>query len=202
MLTARDSVEDRVRGLELGADDYLVKPFAFSELLARIAHELRTPVNNMRGEAEVSLSKRRGADEYRESLVSNLEETVRLSPIIDSLLMLARAESPFIELPRENIDLSIELQRLRDFYEVLMTEADIVRSIIELHGGEVFIESVQENGTTVTITICKQLLQPNARSESRRSHCGEKTGVHVFDTHDANERDSQDVDIVMFRSSP
>jgi two-component system copper resistance phosphate regulon response regulator CusR len=38
-LTARDSVEDRVRGLELGADDYLVKPFAFSELLAR-AHAL------------------------------------------------------------------------------------------------------------------------------------------------------------------
>ncbi len=34
-LTARDSVEDRVKGLELGADDYLVKPFAFSELLAR-----------------------------------------------------------------------------------------------------------------------------------------------------------------------
>ncbi|MDQ8031023.1 MAG: heavy metal response regulator transcription factor [Bordetella sp.] len=36
MLTARDKVEDRVRGLEGGADDYLVKPFAFSELLARI----------------------------------------------------------------------------------------------------------------------------------------------------------------------
>lgn len=35
-LTARDSVRDRVKGLELGADDYLVKPFAFSELLARI----------------------------------------------------------------------------------------------------------------------------------------------------------------------
>jgi len=35
-LTARDSVQDRVKGLELGADDYLVKPFAFSELLARI----------------------------------------------------------------------------------------------------------------------------------------------------------------------
>ena len=36
MLTARDKIEDRVRGLEGGADDYLVKPFAFSELLARV----------------------------------------------------------------------------------------------------------------------------------------------------------------------
>lgn len=36
MLTARDAVEDRVRGLEVGADDYLPKPFAFSELVARV----------------------------------------------------------------------------------------------------------------------------------------------------------------------
>ena len=41
LLTARDAVPDRVRGLELGADDYLVKPFAFSELLARIRTLLR-----------------------------------------------------------------------------------------------------------------------------------------------------------------
>lgn len=40
-LTARDSVEDRVKGLELGADDYLIKPFAFAELLARVRTLLR-----------------------------------------------------------------------------------------------------------------------------------------------------------------
>jgi two-component system, OmpR family, copper resistance phosphate regulon response regulator CusR len=40
-LTARDSVRDRVKGLELGADDYLVKPFAFTELLARVRSILR-----------------------------------------------------------------------------------------------------------------------------------------------------------------
>lgn len=40
-LTARDSIEDKVKGLELGADDYLIKPFAFSELLARIRTLLR-----------------------------------------------------------------------------------------------------------------------------------------------------------------
>src|SRR6266581_9276305 len=41
LLTARDSVRDRVKGLELGADDYLVKPFAFSELMARVRSLLR-----------------------------------------------------------------------------------------------------------------------------------------------------------------
>ena len=44
-LTARDAVEDRVKGLELGADDYLVKPFAFSELLARLRTILRRGSN-------------------------------------------------------------------------------------------------------------------------------------------------------------
>ncbi len=50
-LTARDDVDDRVKGLELGADDYLVKPFAFPELLARIRTRLR------RNQASPSLDK-------------------------------------------------------------------------------------------------------------------------------------------------
>src|ERR1700726_3234805 len=43
LLTARDTVEDKVAGLELGADDYLSKPFAYAELLARIRALLRRP---------------------------------------------------------------------------------------------------------------------------------------------------------------
>lgn len=49
-LTARDQVEDRVHGLELGADDYLVKPFAFSELLARVRSLLRRGNKNRESE--------------------------------------------------------------------------------------------------------------------------------------------------------
>jgi two-component system, OmpR family, copper resistance phosphate regulon response regulator CusR len=45
MLSARDAIEDRVRGLESGADDYLIKPFAFQELVARIRSLLRRPGN-------------------------------------------------------------------------------------------------------------------------------------------------------------
>ena len=64
-LTARDGVDDRVKGLDLGADDYLIKPFAFSELLARVRTLLRRGQSNniqthlRMADLEVDLMKRR-----------------------------------------------------------------------------------------------------------------------------------------------
>ncbi len=46
MLTAKDTIPDRVRGLDIGADDYLIKPFAFDELVARVRALLRRPVES------------------------------------------------------------------------------------------------------------------------------------------------------------
>src|SRR5205809_301214 len=65
-LTARDSVRDRVKGLNLGADDYLVKPFAFSELLARVRSILRRgparqPETLKRADLEIDLVRHRAA---------------------------------------------------------------------------------------------------------------------------------------------
>src|SRR6266571_7653259 len=65
-LTARDALHDRVRGLELGADDYLVKPFAFSELLARLRSILRRgsgrqPEIMRVGDLEIDLARHRAS---------------------------------------------------------------------------------------------------------------------------------------------
>ena len=65
-LTAKDALQDRVKGLNLGADDYLVKPFAFSELLARVRSILRRgpvrrPETLRRGDLEVDLVRHRAS---------------------------------------------------------------------------------------------------------------------------------------------
>jgi two-component system heavy metal sensor histidine kinase CusS len=78
-----------------------------SKFSADIAHDLRTPVNNIRGEAEVALARARTVDEYRDVLESSLEEAVRLSELIGDLLFLTRAESPLTELRRERSTLTI-----------------------------------------------------------------------------------------------
>jgi two-component system heavy metal sensor histidine kinase CusS len=92
---------------------------------ADIAHELRTPVNNLRGEVEVALGQPRSPEQYREVLESSLEEFGRLTSLIDTLLFLARAESPQAQISRQLLDVGRELETVRDFYEAAANEAGI-----------------------------------------------------------------------------
>jgi two-component system heavy metal sensor histidine kinase CusS len=96
-----------------------------AQFSADIAHELRTPVNNLRGEAEVALGQARSPEEYREVLGSCLEECARLARLIDSLLFLARAESPQAQIDRGPLDVGRELQAIAGLYEAAATEAGV-----------------------------------------------------------------------------
>jgi two-component system heavy metal sensor histidine kinase CusS len=96
-----------------------------SRFSADIAHDLRTPVNNIRGEAEVSLARARSADEYRDVIESCLEEAVRLSDLIGDLLFLARAESPLTHLRRERVDVGELLSGVREYYEASAADGGV-----------------------------------------------------------------------------
>jgi two-component system heavy metal sensor histidine kinase CusS len=99
-----------------------------SRFSADIAHDLRTPVNNIRGEAEVALARARSIEEYRDVLESSLEESVRLSDLISDLLFLARAESPLAHLHRERVDVGELLGGVQEYYEASATDAGITLS--------------------------------------------------------------------------
>ena len=96
-----------------------------SQFTADIAHELRTPVGNVRGELEVALGRPRTVDEYCDVMGSCLEECTRLTTLIETLLFLARAEHPRNELVRHSLDLGRDLRHVVEFYHAVADDAGI-----------------------------------------------------------------------------
>ncbi|MGF6903454.1 heavy metal sensor histidine kinase [Paraburkholderia sp. GAS348] len=96
-----------------------------SRFTADLAHDMRTPLSNMRGAAEVALARPRSADEYESLLASNLEECDRLSRMIENVLFLARAEHPqFVKHMRE-FDAGQELTRIAEYFEGIADDANV-----------------------------------------------------------------------------
>ncbi len=90
-----------------------------------LAHEIRTPINNLMGETEVALSRARTPDEYRDVLGSNLEEYRKLSRFIDKMLFLARADDSRITLVRNRFNAGQEMESVRQYYQALAEEQGI-----------------------------------------------------------------------------
>jgi two-component system heavy metal sensor histidine kinase CusS len=96
-----------------------------SRFSADLAHELRTPINNLMGETQVALSRERTNEEYRELLQSALEEHGRLARMIDSMLFLAQAEQAGMRLAPNLLDARTELETVADFYQALAEEQGV-----------------------------------------------------------------------------
>jgi two-component system heavy metal sensor histidine kinase CusS len=99
-----------------------------SQFSADLAHELRTPINNLMGEAQVTLSRPRNATEYLRVLHSALEEYGRLARMIDSMLFLAQAERSRVTLESAQLEVSAELRAVADFYQAVADEGDVTLS--------------------------------------------------------------------------
>jgi len=96
-----------------------------SRFSADLAHELRTPIQNLRGGAEVALTRTRTAEEYREVIELSIEEYQRLSSMIDSLLFLARSENAETRLNRVKFQIGPEVDKILDFYDAAAREREV-----------------------------------------------------------------------------
>ena len=159
-----------------------------SQFSADIAHDLRTPVNNIRGEAEVALARARSVEEYRDVLGSCLEETVRLSNLISDLLFLARTESPLGHLHWARVDVGELLSSVREYYEGAAAEGGI--SLNTANGDQPIIAELDRilvqravgnlvaNAVAHTPPGGSVVLQANAEADSVRIEVSD-TGVGI-----------------------
>jgi two-component system heavy metal sensor histidine kinase CusS len=96
-----------------------------SRFTADLAHDMRTPLANLRGSTEVALARPRSSEEYQTLLASNLEECDRLSRMIENVLFLARAEHPHFSRHLLEFDVDEELLRIADYFEGIAEDAGV-----------------------------------------------------------------------------
>jgi two-component system heavy metal sensor histidine kinase CusS len=128
-LTARLQVEDapvELRRLASAFNAMLDRLEAgydhLSQFSADLAHEIRTPVNILMGQTQVTLTQARRPDEYELLLESNLEELGRLTRMIENILFLAHADHAALTVERAPLALAGELQKIADYFEGIAEE--------------------------------------------------------------------------------
>jgi two-component system heavy metal sensor histidine kinase CusS len=90
-----------------------------SQFSADLAHELRTPIGNMLGEAQVALTRDRTPAEYRETIESTIGECERLSGIVDNLLFVARVDAAREPIARTRFDARAAVEKIAAFYQTI-----------------------------------------------------------------------------------
>lgn len=96
-----------------------------SQFSSNIAHELRTPIHNLRNITELALSKQRTQDEYIRLLESSTEEYEQLTKLIENLFFLAHADHGQIQLKKSSFNVRYEIEKLCDYFSALANEKNI-----------------------------------------------------------------------------
>jgi two-component system, OmpR family, heavy metal sensor histidine kinase CusS len=111
-----------------------------SQFSADLAHELRTPIANILGEAQVALTRDRSSDEYREVIESTVAECERLSGIVDNLLFVARADAAREPIEQKQFDGRTALEKIATFYRTIAEDRHVA---INCNGqGEIYGDPV------------------------------------------------------------
>jgi two-component system, OmpR family, heavy metal sensor histidine kinase CusS len=96
-----------------------------SQFSSNLAHDMRTPLNNLQMAAQVALARPRRADDYREVIESSVDEYRRLSRMIEDMLFLARSERADAKLDIRHLNANAESARVMGYYEPLAEDAKV-----------------------------------------------------------------------------
>jgi two-component system OmpR family sensor kinase len=107
------------------------------------SHELRTPLTIMRGEVELALRSTKTEEEYRQVLVSNLEEILRLASIIDNLLTLSKADVNKTEVTLERVDMKSLIAELYEDSEIIAMKKEIRVSLAKNESAEIIGDNIR-----------------------------------------------------------
>jgi len=99
-----------------------------SQFSADLAHELRTPIGNIMGEAQVALTRDRSAEEYREIIESTIAECERLSRIVDNLLFVARVDAEREPIEKKQFDARAAAEKIETFYQTIADDRHVTIS--------------------------------------------------------------------------
>ncbi|WP_313061847.1 heavy metal sensor histidine kinase [Pseudomonas rhodesiae] len=117
----------------------LAKGFAqLSQVSTDMAHELRTPINNLLGETQVALHQQRSVDSYQQLLASNVEELERLARMLDNMLFLARTDPASALRQRQALSAADEVERIAEYFEGLASDRGM--HILAAGQGEIWAE--------------------------------------------------------------
>ncbi len=109
-----------------------------SQFSADLAHELRTPIANMLGEAQVALTRDRTPAEYRETIESTIGECERLSGIVDNLLFVARVDAAREPIARRQFDAHAAVEKIAAFYQTIAEDRHVTISCSG--GGQIYAD--------------------------------------------------------------
>ncbi|WP_448632546.1 MULTISPECIES: heavy metal sensor histidine kinase [Pseudomonas fluorescens group] len=132
-----------------------------------LAHELRSPINNLMGKAQVALSRERNPEEYRNVLVSCIEELERVARIVSDMLFLAQVSHPAEHAPFEPITLEHEALKVAELFNLVAQDKQIELNVIgnaQVQGDRLMIQRAISNllsnalrhcppGNTVSLSI-------------------------------------------------
>lgn len=113
-----------------------------------LAHELRTPISNLMGKAQVTLSRERSSEDYKVALEDSIEELTRLTRIITDMLFLAQVEQPSMKMNLHPVALGEEARRVAELFDISAESKGVevkVRGWGSVHGDRLMIQRALSN---------------------------------------------------------